>query len=101
MLDKQAELNKAVQEIEDKRKAVFDLLDEAALEAAQHTINSMKFVASSSLDLANRKNQDDAADRVLDMAGFKVKRVDLSGVPEIKITIEDYKSNASQNSASA
>ncbi len=100
-LSKQEQLNQAIKEIDDKRKRVFDLIDEAAYDAATHTIASMQYVATDQLALANRKNQDDAADRILDMAGYHIKRVDLTGAPEIKITVEDYGANSSQNRASA
>lgn len=97
---KEEQLADKIKEVEENRQKVIDLIDEAAFSAAEHTIASMKFEGDSNEAIASRKIQDAAAARLLEMGGYNVKRVDFSGVPEFKVTIEDYGANRNQDRAS-
>jgi len=71
-------LQEAIAEVEARRRAVMDIIDKAAIEAAHHTVSTMSFEGTCKEEIASRKLQSEAADRILDMAGFKIKRSEHS-----------------------
>ena len=90
---KQEQLNQAVQEVHDERLKTIKLIDDAANEAAQLVIDSMKFSGTEGFEFKTQEIRMEAADRVLDMAGFKAKRVELSGTGGIVINITPEHAN--------
>lgn len=76
---KEKALQKAIKEVEKRRSQVIELIDKAALHAAQVTVLSMQFKGEDSLDLENQKIRMKGASEILDMAGYKTRKVEVTG----------------------
>lgn len=98
MESKQDQLDKAIQEVENQRKKVLDLFNEKAYEAARLTCDTLYFKAKDKLEIDSKKIQLDAAESILDRAGYAAKqKVEHSGKVEgirVYLPAQDGGSNA-------
>lgn len=93
-IDPEAELRRVIDEVKAKRQRVYDLVDEHAFEAAQLTVDAMKFYGEDDYDFRSMNVRMDAADRVLDLAGYKIKRNEHTGKDGTPLVV-----NITQNQA--
>lgn len=76
----QADLQKTIDKINKQRERVFELIDEAAYDAAIELRSTLtEWKPSEDIDCKTKKIRNDAANDLLDMAGYKVRKVEHSG----------------------
>lgn len=93
-------LEKAIEEVNAARKAIFDKFDQAAGDAADILIGSMRASAKDQLDLGVKRLNKESAKDVLKLAGFDIERHEHrvpAGGDGFKVVIVDYGANRDNN----
>lgn len=80
------EILKAKKEIQEKQNKVFDLLNEAAFKAASKIVDMVDFAGDDSSSIQSANINLTAADKILDMTGYKVARHEIFGNIGLTIT---------------